>query len=463
MTSRIVIIGAGPAGIRAAQTLIDAGQRPTIIDEGLQSGGQIYRRPPAAIQRDPKALYGFETEKATQVHRAFDENVHDLDYRPQSLVWNICDKYVELLGPQGMETIEWGQLILAAGAMDRIIPVPGWTLPGVFSLGGAQVSLKFQACRIGDRPIFVGTGPLLYLVAFQYLKAGAQVQAVLDTSPLSGKIRAMPAMLSGGRAFAKGLYYLACLRMAGIPVHFGVRPTIVEESSDGHVSGMEWRDARGNVRQAECDAVAMGYGLRSETQMADLCEAEFLYDPGQRQWLPKQDSWGRTSASGVYIAGDGAGISGADAAELTGKRAALAVLSDLNLLNLKEADAEIVGINSQLKRFKMFRDAMDEHAFAFPERLARSAADDVMICRCEGITAGDLRASVEDFGTQDLNRVKAISRIGMGRCQGRICQTAAADILADAIGVHVEEVGRLRGQAPLKPVSLEALAARAPA
>jgi bacterioferritin-associated ferredoxin len=105
---------------------------------------------------------------------------------------------------------------------------------------------------------------------------------------------------------------------------------------------------------------------------------------------------------------------------------------------------------------------MERHAFAFPENLARSAADDLVICRCEGVTAGQIREAVEKFGVDELNRAKAISRVGMGRCQGRVCQSAAAEILAAATGRPIDAIGRLRGQAPLKPVSLRDLAKSIP-
>jgi pyruvate/2-oxoglutarate dehydrogenase complex dihydrolipoamide dehydrogenase (E3) component len=95
--------------------------------------------------------------------------------------------------------LEFSRVIVATGATDRILPVPGWTLPGVYSLGAAQIALKFQGCAIGERVVFAGSGPLLYLVAYQYAKAGAKVVAVLDSSPFScpGPRPARPAVTAG--------------------------------------------------------------------------------------------------------------------------------------------------------------------------------------------------------------------------------------------------------------------------
>lgn len=455
--TRVVIIGAGPAGVRAAETLVAAGVRPTVLDEAPASGGQIYRRPPKAIVRDPKALYGFEASRARNLHRDFDNLMQKIDYWPNVLVWGIAEGRLSILAGSGSRELGWDKLILATGAMDRVIPFEGWTLPGVFTLGGSQVALKYQACSVGEHPIFLGTGPLLYLVAYQYAVAGAKVAAVLDTSPTLSKLRALPGLLTGGRTFAKGLYYWSHLKSCGVEMAAGVRPTRVSAGRDGAVEALVWRDRRGRERRTPCDALAVGFGLRSETQIADLCGACFAFEPLQRQWLPVADADGRANLPGVYLAGDGAAIRGAEAAELSGQRAALAALSDLGLSKSASAPK---GLNRKLRRLQRFSRALAEEAFPFPVDLAVEAADDLMVCRCEGVTAGELRAAARELGAKEINRVKAFTRLGMGRCQGRVCEVGAAEILADTLKVPLAAIGRLRRQAPAKPVPLGRLAGR---
>jgi NADPH-dependent 2,4-dienoyl-CoA reductase/sulfur reductase-like enzyme len=441
--------------MRAAETLVRAGIRPVVINEGLSAGGQIYRRAPEPLKRDYQSMYGFEAAKAADLHTKFDGLCDRIDYRPQTLVWAVWGGALELVGPSGVEHLPWNSLVLAPGAMDRVVPFEGWTHPGVFSLGGAQVALKFQATHIGTSPVFVGTGPLLYLVAYQYMKTGAQVAGVFDSSPIGDKLRSLWGMVQGGKTFAKGLFYMARLIAGGVPVHFGVSPVAVLADGDT-VAGFRWANAAGSECECDCDSAAIGFGLRSETQLADLCEVDFAYDHQRRQWLPKQDSWGRSTRDGVYLAGDGAGIAGADIAELTGRRAALALLHDRGH---QGSAAEISRINRKLDRSAPFRRAMDLGAFDFPEHLVRSAPDEVMVCRCEGVTAGQIRAAADEFGACEINRAKAICRVGMGRCQGRVCQDAAIGVLAEKSGVSRQAVGRLRGQAPIKPVSMRDLAA----
>ena len=201
---RIVIVGAGPAGMRAAETLIAAGLRPTVLDEAPASGGQIYRRQPAQLRRPYGDLYGFDACKARRLHDAFDRLRGGVDYRADCLVWNLEGNCLQILNAGVPEVAPFDRLILATGAMDRVLPFPGWTLPGVYTLGGAQVALKSQACAIGYRTVFVGSSPLLPYVAYQYAKAGAEVVAVLDTATHADKLRSIPGLLGGGATGVPG-------------------------------------------------------------------------------------------------------------------------------------------------------------------------------------------------------------------------------------------------------------------
>ena len=453
---RIVVVGAGPAGVRAAQTLVEAGLRPVVIDEAPAGGGQIYRRQPSMFRRTYETLYGLEAGRAKAIHDTFDGLAGQIDYRPDTLAWNIFDSALHTIRDGVAARLPFDALILATGATDRLLPIKGWTLPGAYSLGAAQIALKAQACAIGRRVVFLGTGPLLYLVSYQYAKAGVEVAAVLDTSPAGGQLRALPHLARRPTLLAKGLYYRAQLMARNLPVHGAVTPLEIE-GSEG-VKGVRFRGGDGVERRIACDAVCMGFHLRSETQLADLAHCEFMFDDRLGQWRPQTDPDGRTSTAGVYLAGDGARILGADAAEIAGRLAALAALKDLGR---EVADAELERLRRVQRRMEAFRRGLAT-AFPWPAGLARSVADDVLVCRCEAITAGDLRGAANLKGAPELNRAKAFVRVGMGRCQGRFCGSAAAEILADARGGALSAVGRLRGQAPVKPLTLAAIRETAP-
>ena len=440
----VVIVGAGPAGIRAAQTLVAHGVRPILLDEAARGGGQIYRRQPVNFKRSPVKLYGFEARKATALHQTIDALREHIDYRPETLVWNAEDGALDTLHEGRAARLTFSRVIVATGATDRILPVPGWTLPGVYSLGAAQIALKFQGCAIGERVVFAGSGPLLYLVAYQYAKAGANVAAVLDSSPFRAQARALPGLLAQPSTLAKGVYYRSWLTAHGIPVHHGA--TLNRIDGELRAQSLSWSNSKGE-HQLDCDAVAFAHGLRSETQLADLLGCEFAWNLLNRAWLPQRDSAGRSSVAEVYLAGDGAGIMGADAAEMAGERAALALLEDIGNPIPPQRPAQL---EHALKRMGDFRQGL-ERAFAFPEDWASHVADEVMVCRCEEVRAGDIREVVRE-GHWEINRVKAHCRIGMGRCQGRMCGAAAAEIIACESQRPVSGIGRLRAQAPIKPL-----------
>ncbi|WP_028216973.1 FAD/NAD(P)-dependent oxidoreductase [Paraburkholderia oxyphila] len=457
----IVIVGAGPAGIRAAQTLVAAGLRPTVIDENARWGGQIYRQPAAGagFSRTKAELYGFEASKADAVHKAMAELVPKIDYRPDTLAWSCEAGRLDTLREGREASVRWSQLIIASGATDRIVPLPGWTLPGVYTLGGAQVALKAQGCAIGQRTVLAGTGPLLYLVAYQYAKAGAQVAAVLDTSPFARQAAAAPKLLNQPGTFAKGVYYVAWLKAHGVRIERGVSLAAIE--GDHAVQALRWRPDDGIEQTLACDAVALGYGLRPETQLADLAGCRFAFDALNRCWLPERDAAGRSSVEGVYLAGDGAGIAGADAAELAGRRAALAVLEDLGIAapphDVHSAypghAPDAATIEKRLARIARFREGI-EQAFAPPAHCAASWPDELTVCRCEEVNAGTLRSCIRSGLASEVNRLKALTRIGMGRCQGRMCGEAAMALLSEETGKPLHEVGRLRSQAPIKPIPI---------
>lgn len=490
MTSqpKIVIVGAGPAGIRAAQALVEAGLCPVVLDENARWGGQIYRQPPAHAGfgetfADKRRRYGFDARKAHVLHETMAALCAHIDYRPNTLAWG-CEAYAHsptrsvrglleetelALGGQ-LDTLRDGRecrvpfthLVIASGATDRVLPVAGWTLPGVYTLGGAQTALKAQQCAIGKRIVFAGTGPLLYLVAYQYAQAGVEVAAVLDTSPFTAQVSAVGKLATEPATLAKGLFYVGWLRSHGVPIEHGV--TLGRVLGERHVTGLAWRTDghAGDKRQEkmklektlECDAVGLGFGLRPETQLADLAGCAFRFDAANDCWVPKRDAAGRSSIPGIYLAGDGAAIAGADAAAIAGRRAALALLDDLGVADAGERRAhEAARLERRLARLARFRSGIDT-AFPIVPQRSLTWPDSMTVCRCEEVDAGTLRRCVREQGAMEVNRLKALTRVGMGRCQGRMCGDAARLLLADETGLPRDAVGRLRAQAPIKPVPL---------
>lgn len=442
----IIIVGAGPAGVRAAQAVVKAGLRPIVIDEGARAGGQIYRRPPENFTRSHEELYGTEAARARAIHDDFAALEGKIDYRPETLVWNVAEGHVWAARDGQTEAIAYDALILCSGASDRVAPVQGWQAAGCYSLGGAQIALKAQGCAIGHRVIFLGSGPLLYLAAAQYVKAGAEVAAVLDTSPFWLRVKAAPKLAALPDLLWQGVKLLTDLKRAGVPVLTGVEPVAIEGDPQSGVSGVSVRH-KGAVRTFAGDAVAMGWHVKPEAQLADLARVPFAFDEATRQWLPQTDADGR-AGNQVYLGGDGAKVAGARSAEVTGELAAYAALADLGLRVDTDRRRWLL---SEKARFARFAQGLAQ-AFPWPHAMIAAIPDEAIVCRCEAVTAATLRASVNTAHAQEANRAKAFSRVGMGRCQGRYCGHASAEIIAAARGVALEQTGRLRGQAPVKPI-----------
>lgn len=445
--TQVLIVGAGPAGIRAAERLVAAGVHPVVVDEGARAGGQIYRRPPAGFTRTPQTLYGSEADKAVALHRCFDQmlDAGQLTCHPRSSVISLSGQAAQVLRPDGVHSIAYDKLILATGATDRLAPVPGWQTAGVYSLGATQVALKSQGVALGQRIVLAGSGPLLTLVASQLLKAGAQVEAVLDTAPLTTQ-----AVGGLGMALARPVVTLrgAVMRARlGRIYHAGVKLVRIA-TDDAGPTAVHWQDATGRSRSSTCDMVGLGWHLRAETHLADLAGVSMVWNDRFDQWLPQADALGR-AGDGVYLAGDGLQILGADGAELAGKLAANACLQDMGL----------PGHNTgrdlkRLRRMQRFATAM-QRAFPWPAQMVNALPADTVLCRCEGISVGDLRDTWPLSGPE-ANRAKSLSRVGMGRCQGRYCQLAGAEVLAAQAGVPMAQIGRLRGQPPARPAPIGA-------
>jgi NADPH-dependent 2,4-dienoyl-CoA reductase/sulfur reductase-like enzyme len=435
--------------VRAAATLARAGLRPIVFDEAERPGGQIYRQPPTgAGRRESSAIYGLEATKAAAIHRALADCRDRIDYRPRTLVWNVFAQRLDLLTPAGFAEQPFDHLLLATGAMDRTLPFPGSTLPGVFTLGAAQIALKAQGVAIGQRVALVGAGPLLPLVAHQYANAGVNVVAVLDATSFGAKVVQLPGLLASADTTAKGVWYSLRNRLRGLVVRYDIRSIQVEGKE--RVEALVWREASGAERRVVCDAVGASFGLRPEAQLADLAGCRFRFVADARQWVPQRSAEGRSTVAGIYLAGDGAGIGGADVAELQGTRTALALLEDIG----RNVDRrEVARLDRALAGQSRFRRALDA-AYPFPGHLVDAIGDDEIVCRCEGISVATLRHAAQAKDARELNRLKALTRIGMGRCQGRVCGEAAAELLARACNVDIESVGRLRGQPPVKPIPI---------
>lgn len=455
-THDLVIIGAGPGGMSAALTAASCGLKALVLDEQPRPGGQIYRNVTVAPASIASLLGPDYRHGETLTTRLAGSGI---DVRQGTLVWDVARDLTVTAQQSGRSfQVSAPQLIATGGAMERASPLPGWTLPGVLNAGAAQVALKGAASVPAGRVVLAGGGPLLLLVACQLLEAGAKLAGIVETSPAGNRRRALrhlPAALGAPALMAKGLRLLWQLRRAGVPMY--------SQATDLRIEGEERVQALnffagGSERRLEADVVLLHHGVVPNTQLSRLLRVDHEWSDVQLAWQPRVDAWGETSLQGFRIAGDGAAIAGALAAEASGALAALGAAQALGKLGTSECARLAEPWHRQLARQLRIRPFLDA-LYRPPEWLA-DPADDTIVCRCEEVTAGRVREMAR-LGCQGPNQTKFFSRCGMGPCQGRVCGIPVTQVLAKALHKSPGEVGAYRIRAPLKPVPLASIAALA--
>ena len=450
----IVVVGAGPAGMAAATVAAKHGARALLLDEQPVAGGQIYRAVSRPTLTDRNVL-GPDYYQGQDLIAELEAS--GAEHQTGATVWQLSAEREIGVSKDGVaQLLTADQIIIATGAQERPFPVSGWTLPGVMTAGGAQVLLKSAGLAASDA-VFAGTGPLLYLVANQYLKAGIAIRAILDTTPRGNSLRALPhlpaAMMSIG-ALMKGRRWIAELRAAGIPFIKGVED--LKLIGTDALSAVEYRH-RQHWERIDTSRVFLHQGIVPNVNLAMAAGCAHRWSNAQLCWHAVTDTWAETDVPGVAIAGDGAAVNGALAAECLGRIAAYGALHrcarlDATLRNRLSAPSR--EILARERRLRPFLDAMFR-----PSRQFRIPEDDAtLVCRCEEVPAARVRESV-DLGCIGPNQLKGFSRCGMGPCQARMCGLTISEMIAERRGVSVAEVGALRLRPPVKPLMLGELAA----
>ncbi len=453
----IAVLGAGPAGIEAALAAAEAGLDVALLDEAAAPGGQVYRALPAGFSRigppSPEAAIGDALRERLKKSR-----VRSMMGRR---VWLVTGSFrLDALGPLGPERIEAKALVAAIGTHERIIPFPGWTSPLVMGLAAATILLKSQQLLPGKRSIVAGCGPLLAAVAAGILKAGGDVAAVVDLSGRADWLKVVPGALSRPDLLARGAGWLAGLTKARVSilrrhtvarveiVDRGIRAAVVPVDEDG-------RPVPGSAeRFLDADCLLIGHGLVPSTELTRLLRAEHRFAPDRGGWVPALDAHGRTSVPGLYVAGDGAGLEGAAAAQHSGRLAGLAAALDQGALDSAQHGELARPAARQRERAARFGRAMARLTRPRPGLVAAMPSH-TLVCRCEEVARAELEAAVAR-GAGGLDQLKAWTRCGMGPCQGRMCGEAAASLQAVAEGGR-ERAGMWTGRAPLRPVPLAEL------
>jgi NADPH-dependent 2,4-dienoyl-CoA reductase/sulfur reductase-like enzyme len=425
----------------------------TVIDDQPTPGGQIWRSVEKTVRRDDILGSAYTEGRAVaETFRACGAN-----YDPNVQLWQIEPGFRAFVSRESRaEIIEARAIILATGAQERPIPFPGWTLPGVLTVGAAQILLK-NAGQIPAGPAWIaGSGPLPLLYMVQLLRAGGQVAGYLNTTPAGQWRRALPYLPRALRAVSdilKGLGWAAKLRAGKVRVISHVSE--IEALGDERVQTLRYRTKAGALTTVEASTLLVHEGVVPNIHAALSLDCEMSWDAAQDCFSPVVDNWGESSRADLFIAGDGAGIAGAKAAQLRGELAALRVAMKLGRVTDAAAVATARPIRRRLARELAVRPFLD--ALFKPRAEIFAPQNETIVCRCEEITAGAIRASAT-VGRPGPNQVKAATRAGMGPCQGRLCGYSVTRILSAAQNRSPADVGFFHTRPPLKPVTLGELA-----
>jgi len=449
----VVVIGAGPAGMTAATTAAYAGLSVVLLDEQEETGGQIYR---SITRADATRLDLLGPDYAAGKEIAWAFTASNARHEMGAQVWQVTkDRTVHYVQRGRSKSLAARHVVLATGAMERPFPIPGWTLPGVMTAGAAQILLKGSGTVPRQPVLLAGCGPLLYLLAWQYLRAGVAIRAVVATNTAADSRKAaryLPNALRGWPDLMKGLRLLRALRNARVPVYKGATDLRIE---GGQAAAAISFSAKGERHRIEAELILLHQGVVPNTQITWSLQASHFWDTVQLCWVPKRSGVFELDVPDFFVAGDGGGIAGAKAAAKQGEICALEILRRNDKIAKNAFDERVAKSRAQLSEYLHIRPFLD--ALYRPSDANRIPTDDVLVCRCEEVTAGEIRRSVV-IGCIGPNQIKSFNRCGMGPCQGHLCGLTVTEVIARERGVSPEATGYYRIRPPIKPISLGQLA-----
>lgn len=439
-THTLAVVGAGPAGLAAALAAARRGVRVTLLDSAARAGGQFYRQPAGALgARRPQALHHqWRTWERLRDGLAQQIAAGRITHLTEHHAWFV-ERHFDgeataaarftvhaLLGPEQEEpvAVHADAVLLATGGYEKVLPFPGWTLPGVLTAGGAQAMLKGGLVLPGRTVVVAGTGPLLMPVAVGLAAAGAEVAALVESAGPKAFARHAATLAAHPDKLAEGARYAAQLLLHRVPL--AARHTVVEAHGEGALDAVTiaaldtaGRVRPGTARRIPCDTLAVGHGMLPHTDLAEglgcrIDGVDVAVDAEQRTDVP-----------GVWAAGETTGIGGAALSLAEGHIAGRSAAARLRG-STPDPRAWAAAATSRTKA-RAFAAAIDA-VYAPPAHWAEQLRDDTLVCRCEEVPAAAVREAVEELGATDARTVKLLTRAGMGWCQGRMCSAAVAGL-----------------------------------
>ena len=465
----LLIIGAGPAGLTLAKKMRKVAGNDfdiVIIDERKSPGGQYFK------QRQLKKR--FSRERLDKQFREGADLISEVSNSGIKIltgvtIWGAFDPD-HLLGEDEKHRyiFKAKNLVLATGAYERGVAMPGWTLPGVMTTGASQTLLRSYSVSPGDKVLIAGNGPLNLQMAAELCKVGVRVVGLIESgrifslrsaalTPLLFLLSPTMALRGVGyflRIKSKRIPFLSGASLAGFEgeervtsarVHYLSKKTSKKTSGNAGKSGVEF----------EVDAVSMGYGFIPSNEIAKNLGCHHILDKESLALKTQTSLDGATSRERVWSIGDGANINGAQVAKLRASLLAISLLQSVGKAKLHyraKKPFTQVGLLRQLLFQKILW-----NIYKSPMIFDQFTTDETIICRCLSVTKGRL---MEDISVDLLSAgaLKRTSRAGMGKCQGRYCSPYVQKFIEDVQQSPSDEYSGFAPQLPIKPTSIGTIA-----
>ena len=452
----VLVIGAGPAGLSAAETAAKEGLDVLVLDERRYPGGQYFKQPGSGFAVDEHAIDGQFAAGRRLIERA---EAAGVQLRPGVTAWGAFDRNrIAAAGDEGNLLVAAKRIVLSPGAYERALPVPGWTLPGVMTTGAAQTLLRAYQTAPGRRVLIAGNGPLNLQVAYELCRAGVEVAAVAELAapPWRAPPGAALAMsLSSPRLTLTGIRHCVSLARHGVPLLYRRVLSAVEGGDSVECATVASVDAAGKIvrgleQRFDVDAVCVNYGFLPQSELARALDCEFEYDAGSGQLRARRAVDGRSSVPEVFIVGDAGGLGGAKLAAAQGQLAGLSIVQDLRPSTRGLASAAR-RVRRRRRRDARFQDALWT-VFQAPFLTTQLAQPGTPVCRCEDVPLRSLERLLRNK-EPGLAAIKKATRAGMGRCQGRYCATLIAAMAAQDGAARLSPANLFAPRPPAKPIA----------
>lgn len=463
LTPDVVVIGAGPSGLAAAAVAAESGLDVVLLDERGKLGGQYYKQPAPDFDLDEHRLDGQYRRGRALIERARASGVHILD---RAKVWGaFAPDHIVAAGPAERWIIRAKRVVLATGAYERGVPMPGWTLPGVMTTGAAQTLSRSYQVSPGQRVLVAGNGPLNMQVAAELSAAGARVVALVELANLLRPSSLLPGVtmaLSSPGLVIDGARYGVALGRSRVPVITGsavVRMTGDENGVTGAVVARLRGDGTpiaGTERSFEVDAVCMGYGFLPSNEIARMLGCRHRWDETLKTLVVERDDSGRTTVPEAYVIGDSAQVHGAKVAQARGVIAGTSIVADLVGKVPGSHTLELAAAHRNLARNLRFQNALNR-VYAAPVLTVELVTPETTVCRCESLSFDTVSRGLDEL-TSSAGASKRVSRVGMGKCQGRYCGPVVVAMSAARSGITVDERSGFAPQVPFKPTPISVIA-----